>query len=111
MERQMDFDRVSRESLIHHLRDALPLSARPRPALLAFLRARGAIGRSAPRLVVVDIFDAGGAQGLMCRFEIAGETDASSFVAQLTQLALDRRHPLAQRLAERRRRAQRTGAA
>jgi hypothetical protein len=48
---------------------------------------------------------------LMCRFEIAGETDAPSFVAQLTQLALDRRHPLAQRLAERRRRAPRTGAA
>ncbi|MGB5085971.1 MAG: hypothetical protein WBO09_15540 [Methylocystis silviterrae] len=107
----MDFERVNRESLIHHLREALPLSARPRPALLAFLRARGAIGRSAPRLVVVDIFDAGGTQGLMCRFEIAGEVDAPSFVAPLTQLALDRRHPLAQRLAERRRHAPRTGAA
>jgi hypothetical protein len=110
MERQMEFDRVNRESLIHRLRDALPLSARPRPALLAFLRAHGAVGRSAPRLVVVDIFDAGGPQGLMCRFEIAGETDASSFVAQLTQLALDRRHPLAQRVSERRRRAPGAGA-
>ncbi|MBI5314205.1 MAG: hypothetical protein HZB28_14040 [Methylocystis sp.] len=107
----MDFDRVKRESLIHSLRDALPLSARPRPALLAFLRAHGAVGRSAPRLVVIDIFDAGGTQGLMCRFEIAGKVDAPSYVAPLTQLALDRRHPLAQRLAERRRRAPRTGAA
>ncbi|AZG78057.1 hypothetical protein [Methylocystis rosea] len=108
----MDSDRVNRESLVHNLRDALPLSARPRPALLAFLRARGAIGRSAPRLVVVDIFDAGGTQGLMCRFDIADEIDApSSFVAPLTQLALDRRHPLAQRLAERRRHTPRTGAA
>ncbi|PPD02919.1 MAG: hypothetical protein CTY30_13085 [Methylocystis sp.] len=107
----MDSDRVNRESLVHHLRDALPLSARPRPALLAFLRARGAIGRSAPRLVLVDIFDAG-TQGLMCRFEIADEIDApSSFVAPLTQLALDRRHPLAQRLAERRRHTPRRGAA
>jgi len=105
----MDSDRVNRESLIHHLRDALPLSARPRPALLAFLRARGAIGRGAPRLVVVDIFDAGGTQGLMCRFEIADEIDAPSFVAPLTQVALDRRHPLAQRLAERRRHTPRTG--
>jgi hypothetical protein len=107
MERQMDFDHVKRESLVHSLRDALPLSGRPRPALLAFLRARGAIGRNAPKLLIVDILDAG-AKDVMCRFMIADD-DASNFVAPLAQIALDRRHPLVQRLAVRRRNAARHG--
>ncbi len=103
----MDFDHVKRESLVHSLRDALPLSGRPRPALLAFLRARGAIGRNAPKLLIVDILDAG-AKDVMCRFMIADD-DASNFVAPLAQIALDRRHPLVQRLALRRRNAARHG--
>ncbi|MBM3577493.1 MAG: hypothetical protein FJX40_07480 [Alphaproteobacteria bacterium] len=98
----MNFDRVRQESLVHNLRGALPLSAHPRPPLLAFLRERGAIGRNAPRLVVVDIFDAGETQGLMCRFEIAGDVNVSGFVAPLAQIALDRRHPLAQQFSVRR---------
>lgn len=105
----MNFDRVRQESLVHSLRGALPLSAYPRPPLLAFLRERGAIGRNTPRLVVIDIFDAGATQGLMCRFEIADDVNASGFVAPLAQIALDRRHPLAQRLASRRRQAPRLG--
>lgn len=103
----MDFDRLQQASLVHSLRDALPLSGRPRPALLTFLRARGAIGRSAPKLVIVDIFDTA-TQDLMCRFTIA-EDDASSFVAPLAQISFDRRHPLAQKLAARRRNARRQG--
>lgn len=103
----MDFDHFRRESLVHSLRDALPLPARPRPALLAFLRERGAIGRSAPKLVIVDIFDTS-AQDLMCRFMIADDA-ASSFVAPLAQIAFDRRHPLIQRLTARRRNGSRHG--
>jgi hypothetical protein len=106
----MDFDRVRQENLVQSLRDALPLSARPRPALLAFLRGRGAIGRNAPRLIILDVLDAG-AQGLMCRFEIAGDVNASGFVAPLAQIALDRRHPVVQKLAAWRRHTPRPGAA
>ena len=55
----MDFDQVKRGHFIQNLRRALPLSAHARPALIGFLRERGVIGRGAPRLVVLDIFDAG----------------------------------------------------
>ncbi len=103
----MDFDHIRRESLVHSLRDALPLPARPRPALLGFLRARGAIGRSAPKLVIVDIFDTA-AQDLMCRFMIADDA-ASSFVAPLAQIAFDRKNPIFKRFATRRRIAPRRG--
>ena len=103
----MDFDHIKRESLVHSLRDALPLHARPRPALLAFLRARGVNARSAPKLVIVDILDAG-ARNLMCRFMIAGDVE-TSFVAPLAQIAFDRSHPLVQSLAARRRGAPRAG--
>lgn len=101
----MDFDNANRERLVHSIRDFLPLTGRARPALLAFLRARGAIGRNAPKLVIVDILDTG-VQDLLCRFMIEGDAD-SSFVAPLTHIAFDRRHPLAQTLAARRRDVQR----
>lgn len=86
----MDFDQVKRSNFIQNLRRALPLSAHARPPLIAFLRARGVIGRGAPRLVILDAFDAGEASGLMCRFAIAGEVERRAFVTPLAQLALDR---------------------
>ena len=85
----MDFDQVKRSHFIDNLRRALPLAAHPRPPLIAFLRERGVIGRGAPRLVVLDIFDAGAAGGLMCRFAMAEDGEASSFIAPLAQVALD----------------------
>ncbi len=91
----MDFDCAKRGSLVQNLRRTLPLSAHPRPALIAFLRARGLIGRAAPRLIVLDVFDAGEDRGLMCRFAIAEDGEASSFIAPLAQVALARRHPAA----------------
>ncbi|MGJ0396485.1 MAG: hypothetical protein ACR65U_09700 [Methylocystis sp.] len=91
----MNFDRGRQERLVQNLRRALPLSAHPRPALLAFLRARGLNGRGAPRLVVLDVFDAGADRGMMCRFAIAEDGEASNFIAPLAQLALARRHPAA----------------
>ncbi|MDP3552931.1 hypothetical protein [Methylocystis sp.] len=91
----MDFDQVKRSHFIHNLRRALPLAAHARPALLAFLRARGVNGRGAPRLIVLDVFDAGEDRGLMCRFAIAEDGEASSFIAPLAQVALARRHPAA----------------
>lgn len=91
----MDFDQVKRGHFIHHLRRALPLSAHPRPPLLAFLRERGIVTRGAPRLIVLDVFNAGYAGGVMCRFAIAEDSEASSFIAPLAQVALERRHPAA----------------
>lgn len=95
MERQLDFDCAKRGSLVQNLRRALPLSAHPRPALIGFLRERGVVTRGAPRLIVLDIFDAGAAGGLMCRFAITEDGDAASFIAPLAQVALQRKHPAA----------------
>lgn len=103
----MDFERLKQKNLIHYLREALPIAARPRPALLSFLRARGAIGRSAPKLLIVDIVDTA-AQDVMCRFMIAGDA-VSSFVAPLAQIAFDRKNPMIKRFAARRRNAPRPG--
>ncbi|MGJ0621575.1 MAG: hypothetical protein ACR65Z_12825 [Methylocystis sp.] len=103
----MDFDHIRRESLVHSLRDALPLPARPRPALLSFLRARGVIGRSAPKLVIVDIVDTA-TQDAMCRFMIASD-GASNFVAPLAHIAFDRKNPSFKRFATRRRNGARPG--
>ena len=100
MERQMDFDQAKQGQFILRLRLTLPLSAHPRPALIAFLRERGVVAHGAPRLVVLDVFDAG---GMMCRFALAEDGDASSFIAPLAQVALARRHPARLRVARRRR--------
>ena len=89
----MDFDCANKGRFVQNLRRALPLSAHPRPPLIGFLRERGVVTRGAPRLVVLDIFDAGAAGGLMCRFAIAEDSEASSFIAPLAQVALERRYP------------------
>jgi hypothetical protein len=44
---------------------------------------------------VLDIFDAGEDRGVMCRFAITEDGEASSFIAPLAQVALARRHPAA----------------
>ncbi|MFO1126693.1 MAG: hypothetical protein U1E25_16405 [Methylocystis sp.] len=98
----MDFDRVKSTHFVHHLRRALPLPAHPKKALIAFLRERGVVTRGAPRLVILDVFDAGTASGMMCRFAIAEDGEAASFIAPLAQVALERRHPARLRVARRR---------
>ncbi len=106
----MDFDQVKRGHFVHKRR-ALPLSAHARPALIAFLRERGVVAHGATRLVILDIFDAGDAGGVMCRFAIAEDSEASSFIAPLAQVALQRRHPAARLRAGRRRQPLPPGAA
>lgn len=98
----MDFDCARKGSLVDNLRRALPLPAHPKQALTAFLRERGVVARGAQRLIVLDVFDAGDAGGLMCRFAIAEDGEASSFIAPLAQVALERRHPARLRVARRR---------
>jgi hypothetical protein len=99
----MDFSYASRGSLVQNLRRTLPRPAYPRPALVALLRARGYAGRGSPQLIVLDVFDAGAAAGLMCRFAVAEDGDGSSFIAPLAQVALQRRHPAARLRAARQR--------
>jgi hypothetical protein len=77
---------------IERLRAALPRTARARQALIDALRARGLTGRWTPRLVVVDVFDAGESLGIMCRFELGGDRPESSFVAPLEQIVFDHNH-------------------
>jgi hypothetical protein len=106
----MDFNRITSSQFIHQLRRALPLPAHARPALIVFLRERGVVTRGAPRLVILDVFDAGAAGGMMCRFTLAEEAEAASFIAALAQVALERQHPARLR-AGRRRSAPPSGAA
>lgn len=98
----MKFECANSESLIQYLRRALPFSAYPRPALVAFLHARGFAGRGSPRLIVLDVFDAGAARGIMCRFAIAEDANAANFIAPLAQVALARRRPARLRVARQR---------
>lgn len=105
----MDFNRITSSQFIHQLRRALPLPAHARPALTVFLRERGVVTRGAPRLVILDVFNAGEVGGLMCRFAVAENRDSSNFIAPLAQVALERRHPA--RLRGRRRSAPPSGAA
>jgi len=106
----MDFNRITSSQFIHQLRGALPLPAHARPALIVFLRERGVVTRGAPRLVILDVFNAGEVGGLMCRFAVAENSDSSNFIAPLAQVALERRHPARLR-AGRRRSAPPSGAA
>lgn len=80
----------AREYTFSQLRRNLPLSARGKPALLAFLRSRAVNVRPSSRLVVTDVFDAGAALGLMCRFVLRDEVEGV-FVAPLAQIVLERR--------------------
>jgi hypothetical protein len=107
----MNRGRVTQTNLIDSLRRALPLSAHPRPTLVVFLRERGVVGRGSPRLVIVDVFDAGAAGGLMCRFAVAENKEAAGFITPLAQVALDRRHSIALSRPERRLQTAAPGAA
>lgn len=94
-----DFRILARK--IDRLRRSLPVAGYPRGALLAKLREKGVICRCAPRLRVVDVFDAGAHAGVICRFVVEGQ-DERSFVAPLTQIALGRRQPLARAISTQR---------
>jgi hypothetical protein len=98
--RQADIDPKTFVRFVETLRRSAPLAAHARPALLAFLQARGAAGRASPRLEIVDIFQANVAGELMCRFVIR-EIGDQTFVAPFAHVALDRNHPLVRRFYKR----------
>ncbi|WP_157235609.1 hypothetical protein [Methylosinus sp. LW4] len=56
---------------------------------------------------MTNVFDAGGAFGLMCQVEV-GESDPLLLVTPLTELSFDRTHPIAHDVADYRRRCMQT---
>jgi hypothetical protein len=99
MRSKIDLNRQEHRRLVDRLRRALPVAAYPRQRLLAFLIARGVVVHGKPRLLVIDVFDAGNAFGLMCRFSLRNGDGGRDLVAPLGQIALDQKHPAARALA------------
>jgi len=88
------------EQLVQKLRRALPLTAHGRPPLAAMLSRNHDCANLMPRVTVTDVFDAGEENGLMCRIDVQGGIDAPVVVvAPVTQLAFNRRHPIAREIA------------
>lgn len=106
----MNFAARQEEQLVSRLQRALPLTAHGKPPLLAFLRKSMSIARTSPRLTVTNVFYAGDRKGLMCQFTIETEASPRVLVAPLSQIAIDRRHPIAQDIALYRIRARRFAA-
>jgi hypothetical protein len=92
------------EHLVQKLRRALPLTAHGRPSLTAVL-GRSLSSNLMPRVTVTDVFYAGEESGLMCRVDVHGVIDQPVVVvAPVTQLAFNRRHPIARDIAAYRKR-------
>ena len=88
------------ETLMQKLRRALPLTAHGRPPLTAALRRGLSCANLLPRVTVTDVFYAGEANGLMCRIDVhKGIDDSVVVVAPVTQLAFNRKHPVAREIA------------
>ena len=88
------------EQLVQKLRRALPLTAHGRPSLTAALRRRLPGGCRVPRVTIIDVFDAGEKDGLMCRVDVQGAIDEPVIVvAPITHLAFNRRLPIAHEIA------------
>lgn len=90
----IELNRATRP-LLERLRGGLPASAHARQPLLGYLQSRQIIGSTSPRLRIVNVFPGDHGENIMCQFTIEGDSNARVFVAPLTQLALDRRHPAA----------------
>lgn len=96
----MDDQSRNLRNLICRLQRFLPLAAHPRPALAASIRKIAPRAPAAPLLSVNCIFDAGADRGLMCRIELNGaDLHSPTFVAPITQVAFDRRHPISREVA------------
>lgn len=96
----MSFSLSDHDQSLSRFRRLLPLTAHPRPSLVAFLRPRHAIQRRYARLKVTNIFYADSSRELICQFMIADdERSKNTFVAPLSQLAFGRGHPISREIA------------
>jgi hypothetical protein len=85
-------DNQSNDDLIFRLKRQLPLAARCRPPLLAFLERRLGHMRAAPRLKVTNVLSTTDANGVLCQFVVEGEKAGEAvFVAPLRDIAFERR--------------------
>jgi hypothetical protein len=85
---------------VDRLRRSLPMSARARQPLIAYLKSKRVIGSTSPNLRVVNVFLNGYDGKIMCQFAIEGDAGARMFVAPLMQLVINRRHPAAREAAK-----------
>lgn len=95
---------IERENSTHpfldRLRRSLPISAHARQPLLGYLQSKRVIGSTSPTLRIVNVFLNDYDGNIMCQFTIECDDSTRIFVAPLTQLALNRRHPVARESAK-----------
>ncbi|MGD9544271.1 MAG: hypothetical protein AB7F41_08505 [Methylocystis sp.] len=85
---------------LDRLRRSLPAAAHARQPLLGYLQSKRVIGSTSSTLRIVNVFLNGYDGNIMCQFAIEGDARARVFVAPLSQLALNRRHPAARKAAK-----------
>ncbi len=88
---------------IYRLRRCLPLPAHGREGLVERLKRDRPEVTKASRLYVTEVYD-GGAAGLMCaiKFDLDALT-VPALVVPLSQIAVDRRHPISKEISSYRR--------
>lgn len=88
---------------LRRLQKLLPIEARGKPRLLAFLKLKSVETRHTCRLRVINIFRTGSTGGLMCRFFVEGASFKNSYVVPIEQLAFPETFPIARGQKTRRR--------
>lgn len=87
--------RTATYPFLERLRSGLPASAHARQPLLSYLQSKQIIGSTSPILRIINAFPSDHGKNIMCQFMIEGDASSRVFVAPLSQIALDRRHPVA----------------
>ena len=85
------------DRLMGKLQQALPLSARPTPELLAALVAKNAASQTSAACSITWISYAGDEGGIVCRLDFGDEAKNAAFVS-ITHLRFDARLPLAREI-------------
>jgi hypothetical protein len=85
--------------LLRKLTEVLPLSALAAPALLAHLRGRSSAAKITLDCVVTKVFYLGDEGGITCHVTFDEEEKEEVFLVSITQLAFDRRLPVAREIA------------
>jgi hypothetical protein len=77
--------------LLLDMEAALPLTARPTPALVEMLRKQAPNVKLVHRCAVVEVFYMGDEGGICCRLGLDGTDDAEPVIVSITHLTFDRR--------------------
>jgi len=95
--------------LLQKLRRALPLVAHGCPSLMTMLGRNLCGANLMPPVTVTDVFYAGEENSLMCRVAVNGKiAEPVVILAPVSQLAFNRRHPIARDIAAYRKRRAKT---